>query len=329
MSKLQLTLACWDYDRTRPLIDGRVEPEGIDLSFVVARPRHVFPRMLHEQAFDVSELSLAFYVALKARGECPFVAIPVALSRIFRHNGIFVRTDAGIVEPRDLRGKRVGVAQYGSTAIVFMRGLLQDEYGVRPEDIHWHAGRLEREGHEALPPLVRLELPERVRLDFIPPEKSLVEMLEAGELDALCAVHIPSSFRQGSPRIRRLFRDFKEVERRSYERTRIFPIMHTVVIRQAVHAQHPWVAASLYRAFCQARALAVDGLYDTDALRLALPWLIDHVEEYRRVLGDDWWPYGVEPNRPTLEALGRYMVEQGLAPRVVPVEELFAPTTCG
>jgi 4,5-dihydroxyphthalate decarboxylase len=327
MSKLPLTLACWDYDRTRPLIDRRVQPEGIDLTFVVARPRHVFPRMLHRQEFDVSELSLAFYIALKARGECPFVAIPVALSRIFRHNGIFVRVDAGIERPQDLRGKRVGVAQYGSTAIVFTRGLLQHDYGVRPEDLHWWVGKLEQDGHEALPPLVRLDLPERIRLDFIPPDRSLAEMLEAGELDALFAVHIPSSFRQGSSRIRRLFRNFKEVERKYYHRTGIFPIMHTVVSRQGLYTEHPWVAASLYQAFCEARALAVDELYDTDALRLALPWLIDHVEEYRQVFGHDWWPYGVEPTRPTLEAITRYVVEQGLAPRVVPVEELFASTT--
>jgi 4,5-dihydroxyphthalate decarboxylase len=327
MSRLRLTLACWDYDRTRPLLDGRVQPEGIDLDVVLGRPRDIFPRMLHHQEFHVSEMSLAFYVTLKARDECPFVAIPIALSRVFRHNGIFVRADAGIEKPQDLRGKRVGTAQYGSTAIVFMRGLLQDDYGVRPEDLHWFIGKLEREGHEALPPLVRLDLPESIRLDFVPPDRSLSAMLEEGELDALFAVHIPSPFRRGSPRIRRLFPNFREVERNYYQRTRIFPIMHTVVIRDDVYRAHPWVAPRLYQAFCEARALAVDELYDTDALRLALPWLIDHVEEYRQVFGKDWWPYGVEPNRPTLEAIARYVVEQGLASRVVPPEELFAPTT--
>src|SRR5262249_10470012 len=172
-----LRLGCWDYDRIRPLIDGRVRPDGIELDVTVGRPREIFPRMLEERAFDVSEMSLAFYVALKARNECPFVAIPVALSRIFRHNGIYVRADAGIDEPNDLRGKRVGVAQSGSTAIVFMRGMLQDEYGLRARDVHWLMGRLEREAHVALPPLVPLDLPQDVRLDFIRPEASQTELL--------------------------------------------------------------------------------------------------------------------------------------------------------
>src|SRR5262245_609401 len=191
--------------------------------------------MLQDRAFDVSEMSLAFYVALKARNECPFVAIPVALSRIFRHNGIFVRSDAGIDKPGDLHGKRVGVAQYGSTAIVFMRGMLQDEYRLQARDVHWFMGRLEREAHVALPPLVPLDLPPEVRLDFIPPESSQTELLDSGELDALFAVHIPSTFRQGSSRIRRLFPNFKQRERDYYRRTGIFPIMHIVVIRDDVH----------------------------------------------------------------------------------------------
>ena len=322
MANLKLTLACWDYDRTRPLIDGRVKPDGIDLDIQILRPHQTFTRMLSDKEFHVSELSLASYTALKARDDCPFVAIPVALSRIFRHSCIYVRTGAGIVTPQDLKGKRVGTTQYGATALVFIKGMLQDDYGVAPADMHWFVGGLTA---PTQPPLIPLNLPKNVKLDFLPEGKTLEGMLEVGELDALLSIYIPSLFLNASPRIARLFPNYKEVEQDYYRRTKIFPIMHTVVLREDVYREHPWAARSLYRAFCAAKDLAVDGLYDTDALRVALPWLLDHVEETWRVLGKDFWAYGLEPNRPTLEAIGRYVFEQGLAPRVVTPDELFAP----
>jgi 4,5-dihydroxyphthalate decarboxylase len=317
-----LTLACWDYDRTRPLMDGRVRPEGIDLDIKVLRPRQTFQRMLDDQEFHVSELSLASYTALKGRGQCRFVAVPVALSKIFRHSCIYVRTDAGIKAPADLKGKRVGTSQYSSTALVFMRGMLQHEYGVAPSDLHWFMGGLNTFTEQ---PLIPLDLPKDVRLDFLPAGNTLERMFEAGELDALLSIYIPSLFLQGSPRITRLFPNFKTVEQDYYRRTRIFPIMHTVVLREDVYREHPWAARSIYQAFRAAKDLAVEGLYDTDALQLSLPWLLDHVEEARRVFGEDFWAYGLEPNRPTLAALGRFVHEQGLAPRTVSPDELFAP----
>jgi 4,5-dihydroxyphthalate decarboxylase len=321
MTKLRLNFAGWDYDRTRPLIDGRVAPEGIDLDIQLLRPRETFQRMLDNQEFHASELSLASYIALKGRGRCPFVAIPVALSKIFRHSCIYVRTDAGIRTPQDLRGKRVGTSQYSSTALVFLRGMLQDEYGVQDSDMHWFMGGMNTFTEQ---PLIPLSLPERVKLDFLARGQTLEGMFAAGELDALLSIYIPQMFLDGSPRIARLFPNFKEVEQDYYRRTKIFPIMHTVVVREDVHREHPWVARNLYRAFCQARDLAVDGLYDTDALRVALPWLLDHVEEAWRVFGKDFWAYGLEPNRATLAAIGRYVHEQGLSPRIVQPEELFA-----
>jgi len=322
MPQLALTLACWDYDRTRALIDGRVQAEGIDLKIKVLRPREAFPRMLENQEFHVSELSLASYVTLKARGDCPFVAIPVALSKIFRHSCIYVRPDAGIRRPQDLKGRRVGTTQYGSTAAVFARGMLQHEYGVRAEDIHWYIGGLDSATQR---PLLSLNLPEKIKLDFLPQGQTLEAMLEAGELDALVSIYLPSTFLKGSPRIVRLFPNYKEMEQDYYRRTRIFPIMHTVVVRGDVYREHSWTANSIYKAFCEARDLALNGLYDTDALRLSLPWLIDHVEEAWRVFGKDFWAYGLEQNRPTLEAIGQYVFEQGLAPRPVSPDELFPP----
>jgi 4,5-dihydroxyphthalate decarboxylase len=259
---------------------------------------------------------------LKARGQCPFVAIPVALSKIFRHSCIYVRAGAGIEKPEDLRGKRVGTSQYSSTGLVFMRGMLQHDYGVGSADMHWFMGGLNTFVEK---PLIPLNLPGNIRLDFLTGGQTLEGMFAAGELDALLSLYIPNLFLQGSPQIARLFPDYRRIEEDYYRRTGIFPIMHTVVVREDVHREHPWVAASLYRAFCAARDLAVDGLYDTDALRLALPFLVSHVEDTWRVFGKDFWAYGLEPNRPTWEAIGRYVHEQGLAPRAVAPEELFLP----
>jgi 4,5-dihydroxyphthalate decarboxylase len=322
MPNLKLTLACWDYDRTRPLIDGRVRPEGIDLDIKVMRPRQTFQRMLDRQEFHVSELSLASYTTLKGRGACPFVAIPVALSKMFRHSCIYVRTDAGIKASADLKGKRVGTTQLGSTGLVFMKGMLQHDYAVEQKDIHWFIGGLDGPVQR---PLVPLDLPPDVKVDVLSGDATLEAMLDDGELDALFSLYLPSLFVNGSPHIDRLFPNYKEREQDYFRRTRIFPIMHTVVVREDVHREHPWVARSIYKAFLAARDLAIDGLYDTDALRVSLPWLIEHVEESWRVLGKDFWAYGLEANRPTWEAIGRYVHEQGLSPRVVAPEELFAP----
>jgi 4,5-dihydroxyphthalate decarboxylase len=299
-----------------------VKPEGIDLDIQLHRPRVTFQRMLDNQEFQASELSLASYTALKARGQCPFVAIPVALSKIFRHSCIYVRADAGITRPEHLKGKRVGTSQYSSTGLCFMRGMLQHDYGVRSEDMHWFMGGLNT---FVEPPLIPLNLPPAIRLEFLKEGQTLEKMFDAGELDALLSLYIPNSFLQGKPHVARLWPNFKEIERDYYRRTGIFPIMHTVVVREDVYREHPWVAESLYRAFCKARDLAVEGLYDTDALRVALPWLIDHVEETWRTFGKDFWPYGIEANRPTWTAIGQYVHEQGLAPRTVTPEELFAP----
>jgi len=322
MAKLPLTLACWDYDRSRPLMDGRVQPDGVELSVKVLRPRETFQRMLDHREFHVSELSLASYAALKARGDCPFVAVPVALSKIFRHSCIYVRAGAGIAEPEDLKGKRVGTSQYSSTGLVFLRGMLQHDYGIKAEDMHWFMGGLNTFVEK---PLIPLNLPPQVKLEFLSGGDTLEKMFAAGRLDALLSLYIPSLFLEGSATIARLFPDYRQVEQDYYRRTKIFPIMHTVVVREDVHREHPWVAASIYQAFCAARDLAVDGLYDTDALRLSLPWLLSHVEEARQVFGRDFWAYGLQANRPTWAAIGQYVHEQGLAPRPVAAEELFVP----
>lgn len=324
MAKLKLILACSELDRTRPLIAGSIEAEGIELSCVCLPPREIFARMLRSQEFDVSELGLAYYILVKARGECPFVAIPVMLSRFFRHSCIFVNVDAGIEKPEDLAGKRVGVPDYAQTAGVFIRGMLHHDYGVRAEDVLWY-WRPPKGAPQGT--LVSLSVSKRIRLEPLPPDKNLDDMLEAGELDAIATPYLPDPFLRGSPKVRRLFPNFKEVEKEYYLRTRIFPIMHLVVVRRDIYEQHPWVARSLYDAFTKAKERALSILYEADTLKVSLPWLIDHIEESRAIFGPDLWPYGLESNRPTLEAAAQYVVEQGLTDRKVVVDELFAPET--
>ena len=297
-------------------------PEGIDLEVKFLRPRQMFPRMLEDREFHASELSLASLASLIGRDECPFVAIPVAVSKFFRHSCIYVRKGAGIRSPEDLKGKRVGTTQYSSTAVVFIKGMLKDDYGVEAHDMHWFVGGLTAPTER---PLIPLDLPKELRIDFLPDGQTLEAMFLRGELDALCSIYLPKIFIDGHPDIERLFVNYKQVEQDYYRRTGIFPIMHTIVVRDDVFAAHPWAATNLYRAFCAARDHAVEGLFDTDALRLALPWLIDHVEEAWRVFGKDYWAYGMAANRPALEAVGRYVFEQHLSPRIVTAEEIFRP----
>src|ERR1051326_39372 len=320
MAGLKLKLACNDYDRTRALIDGRVKRDGIDLDISVLKPRELFPRMLDDQEFHISELSLGSYASLVARGTSPFVAIPGPLSKLFRHDAIYVRKGAGIERPQDLKGKRVGTTQFGATAMVTIKGLLSDEFGVAPSDMKWFVGGLNTPAEK---PLIPLNLPKDVSLEFLGPGRTLEGMLADSELDALFSILLPRMFLDGSPEIARLFPDFKTVEQDYFRRTGIFPVMHIVAIRREIYREHPWIAKNLYRAFCEARDVAVGPLYDTDALIVALPWLIDHIEENWRIFGKDFWAYGLEPNRRAFDALCRWVHEQGLAPRRVTVEELF------
>ena len=322
MPNLRLSLACWDYDRTRPLIDGRVQPEGIDLDVSVLRPREIFPRMLEHQDFDASEISLASYATLVGRGTSPFVAIPVVVSKIFRHSGIYVRAGSGITRPEDLRGKRVGTTQISSTAVVFMKGLLEERYGVRQNEMRWVMGGLTAPTQA---PLIPLNLPDDVELTFLPSGETLEQQFEAGELDALFSIYMPSAFLRGEPWVTRLFTDYRAREEAYFRDTKIFPIMHTVAISRATHEEHPWVARSLYDAFVRSTRLAIEDLYDSDALRVTLPWLLHHVEEAREVFGADFWRHGLKANEATWEAVGRFVHAQGLSPRVVRPGELFLP----
>lgn len=322
---IELTIGCGDYDRTRALRDGRVQPEGIRLNYEAMGPEELFYRQLRGEPFDVSEFSLANQLILTSRGESPFVAVPVFPSRFFRHAMVYVNAGAGIEQPADLRGKLMGVTEYHMTATVFIRGFLWHDYGLRPEEMRWCTGGQNRPGgHRS-----RLDLtpPPGVRLDPIPDDRSLSDMLATGEIDAMMAAYDPDCIARHDPRVRRLFPDFAAVERDYHRRTGIFPIMHCLGIRRDIHRRHPWVARSLFHAFSQAKRLCLEELHVTNALAVTLPWLVAHLEETRAVLGDDPWPYGFEPNRATLEAAAAYCHEQGLLQRAVAAEEIFVPET--
>ena len=324
MGKLRLTLACWDYDRTRALADGSVQPEGIELNCLTQQVEETFFRMLRHREFDVAEMSLSSYAMAVAQGDPAFVAIPVFPSRFFRHSCIFVSARSGIREPADLVGKRVGTPEYQMTAPVWIRGILHDEYGVVPSTVHYRVGGEEEPGREEK---IRLELPATFKVTPIGPMQTLSAMLAEGEIDALYTARIPSTFRSRPDAVRRLFEDYVAVERAYYRKTQMFPIMHTVVIRRDVHAAHPWVAQSLAKAFVQAQRIVYENLYTTSALTTMLPWQIAQVEDVRRTMGEDWWPYGFAANRHVLDTFLRYHHEQGLSKRRLQPEELFASET--
>jgi 4,5-dihydroxyphthalate decarboxylase len=322
MNPLRLTFACGPYDRTQALRDGTVQPEGIDLNYVTLQPAEIFWRQLQFQEFDASEMSLSNYTMLVAASEgagaAPFVAIPVFPSRVFRHGYFFINTGRGIAAPADLKGKRGGVPEYSMTAAVYMRGLLEHEYGVRPADVEWVQGRADRLPHK---------LPPDVRVTQAASGSELGDLLERGEIDFLITANNPLSFRRGAPNVRRLFPDYAAVEKDYYRRTKIYPIMHTVVIRRDVYERDPWVALALYKALVRAKAHAFRLVAETGSPKASFAWLQPLIEEEQAIIGKDWYPYGIEANRPSLEALLQYSHEQGLSARRVRIEELFAPST--
>ena len=318
VARLNLTLACGDYDRTRAIKTGEVQPDGVELNVVTLAPEEMFYRMARFREFDVSELSLSTYTVLRGRGE-PLVAVPVFPSFSFRHSSIFVGANAGISVPKDLIGKRVGVPKYHMTAAVWIRGMLEDEYGVAPKDVHWFEG-----GEGSLVKEVDVTLPPDVRRESVPAGRNLGDMVAAGELDAFVGARRPTAFGE---RVRRLFPDFRRVERAYYEKTGIFPIMHTLVVKEELARQHPWLPRSLYDAFVESKRLAYQLLQFTAALPVSLPWLVAEAEETRALMGDDPFPYGVARNRKTLETLAGYTYRQGLAPRRLKVEEMFWEST--
>jgi 4,5-dihydroxyphthalate decarboxylase len=316
MARIALTLACRDYDHTRDLFDGKVAIDGIDLRCVsISPPSQIFLRMLRNEEFDASEMSLSNYMIALDSGDRRFVAIPVFPARVFRHSNIWVNVGAGVSEPRDLIGKRVGIPDYSMTALLFVRGLLKHQYGVMPEDIFWFRSRSEH---------VSTRIPASVRLENIPKGQMLDRMLEEGKLDAIVATSLPGTVKSGSNVVKRLFENAREVEAEYFRQTRIFPIMHIVVIRRAIYEQNRWLAVSLAKAFETAKQRTYQRYEES---LYPLPWISLDYEFAQRMMGNDIFPYGIKRNLPTLEAATLYSLEQGLTERRIELNEIFAPET--
>jgi len=322
MAKLRLTMACWNYDRTRALLEERVPIDGIELTYLNLPVEETFFRMLRHREFEVAELSLSSYTVSLFRENPPFIAIPVFPSRFFRHSCIYVNSESGIREPKDLIGKRIGNPEYQMTAPVWIRGIMSDEYGVPVTSATYCSGGEEEPGRSEK---IALSLPPEFRLEAIPSNRTLSQMIETGEIDALYTARAPSTFGNGSGKVRRLFDDYQTVERDYYRKTKIFPTMHIVAIRRDVYEKNPWVAQSLCKAFVTAQKEAYEDLHVTAALKFMLPWLNRHVEETEELMGRDFWPYGYEPNIHPLSTFLRYHHEQGLSKRLLTPKEIFAP----
>lgn len=322
MARLELSVAMGDYDRTRPLLDGSVQIDGVRPVYMTLSPEEIFFRAFRHAEFDISELSLSSYLVKASRDECPYVAVPVFLSRAFRHTSIYVRTDR-IKRPEDLRGCRIGIPEYQLTAIVWARALLEDDYGVKASDVTWVRGGIDEPGR---PEKIKLELPSDVRLESAPDGDTISAMLDRGDIDAFIAPR-PPGCADSNPNVGWLFPDPSAVAKDYYRRTGVFPIMHVLGVRRTLAERHPWLPAAVLKAFEQSKAMALEKLADTSATKVTLPFVEEQLKGARELMGQDYWSYGVEVNRRTLETFVRHHWGQGLSVRRMEVEELFHPAT--
>ncbi len=324
MSDLTLSIAMGNYDRTRAIVDGRVKIDGVDPVPMLLSPEEMFFRAFRHQAFDISELSLSSYSISVARGEPHYVAVPVFLSRAFRHTSVYIRTDRGIDTPQDLKGRRIGIAEYQLSANVWVRGILEDDFGVTPSDITWVRGGMDTPGR---PEKIKVDLPSDIKVENAPEGATLNQMLADGEIDGFIGPRWPRCFAEGHPHVGRLFRDSVAAAEEYYGRTKIFPIMHVLGIRRSIAEDHPWLPGALLKAFSEAKTLAQAALQDTSATKVTMPFVEDNLNRAQALMGQDPWTYGVAGNTHVLDTFLDYHHAQGLSPRRVQVEELFHPST--
>ncbi len=324
MSKLSISLACCNYDRTQAIFDGRAPIEGCEVFATPMVPEEAFHRAFKYQEFDVTELSFSSYMMVTSRGESPYIGVPAFVSRLFRHSSIYIRTDRGINGAADLKGKIIGVPEYQMTAALWVRGILEDEYGVKATDISWRNGGLEEAGREERAPL---NLPESIDLQSLPKDQTLSEWFRDGKLDAIISARAPSCYLEGDPNITRLFPNYAVAERKYYASAGMFPIMHLIGIRKSLYEKHPWLAVNVYNAFVKAKQICAEEQAQIGHLHTTLPWPLEALEEAKRLMGDDYWAYGVDANAKELDAITRYSFDQGLSERKLSPDELFAPST--
>lgn len=324
MSKLRLSIAIGDYDRNRPLLDGEVQIDGVDPVFMKLFPEEIFFRAFRHAEFDVCEASLSSFAVKVDHGTNPYVGVPAFVSRAFRHSEIFIRTDRGIEKPEDLKGKRIGCPEYQLTACVWIRSMLEDDYGVRPTDVTWVRGGIEQPGRAEK---IAVSLPSDIRVEQAPADRSLNQMLADGEIDGFIGPRAPSAFEAGHPKIARLFATPTAAASDYYRRTNIFPIMHVIGARRTIVEDQPWLPAALLKAFEQSKRIALSRLTDTSATKVTLPFVEEQLQSAKKLMGNDFWSYGVEANRHVLDAFLQAHHTHGLSSRRLGVEDLFpAPT---
>jgi 4,5-dihydroxyphthalate decarboxylase len=323
MGKLQLSVAVGPYDRTRALVDGSVQIDGVDPLCMTLSPEEIFFRAFRHAEFDICELSLSSFTVKTALGNCPYVGVPAFVSRTFRHTAIYVRTDR-IKKPADLKGKKVGVPEYQLTANVWARAILEEDFGVKPSDISWVRGPI---SDAERPEKISIKLPPDVKLEDAPEGKTISQLLADGAIDGFIAPRAPDLDLRKHPDIGWLFPDPTSAAKDYYKRTGIFPIMHLVGVRRELVQQHPWLPAAALKAFDQAKAVALELINDTSATKVTLPFVEENLKAARELMGEDFWPYGVAPNRKTLEAFLRRHHAEGLSSRLVKVDEMFHPST--
>ena len=322
MARLPLSVAVGDYDRMRPLFDGTVAIDAVEAHFMQLEPEEIFFRAFRHADFDVCELSLSSYSVKTANGDCPYIGVPVFPSRSFRHNAIYIRTDRGICSPADLRGRRIGLPEYQLTANVWVRMFLEEDHGLRPSDVTWVRGAYEQPGRVEK---IALNLPADVKLENVPEGRTISDMLASGELDAVIGPRAPSCFDHGHPNVGMLFPDSQTAARDWYRRTRLFPIMHLLGIRRTLAEQNPWLPYAVVKAFGRAKSVAIAALNDTAAAKPTLPFVEEQVRAARALMGEDYWPYGLEANRHVLAAFLKRHHAEGLSSRLLAPEELFHP----
>ncbi len=319
MPDIPLTMAVTYFDHISDVMRGRVRPEGIDLTILQLPVEEIFFRMLNFEEWDVSEFALGKYVSLVAAGAAPFRAIPVFPSRVFRQSAVYAGATKSIREPKDLAGRRVGIPEWAQTACIYARGYLQHHWGLRLQDVRWVQAGVNEAGRKEK---VKLSLPPGIEIEHVA-DRSLNEMMLAGDLDAMISAREPDAFLAGDPNMVRLWPETRALEEAYYRETGVFPIMHVIVIKNAVLDRHPWIATNLYKTFEQAKANTLRHIDSANSSRVPFAWAFEAVREAKRVFGDDFWPYGMEANRRTLDTFLQYAFEQGVTARRVAVEELF------
>ncbi|MDO6730876.1 ABC transporter substrate-binding protein [Marinovum sp. 2_MG-2023] len=324
MSDLNLSIAMGNYDRVQPLLNRNVAIDGVNPVFMLLPPEEIMFRAFRHHEFDITELSLSGYVGSLTRDNPPYIGVPVYLSRAFRHASFYVRNDRDIQEPKDLIGRRIGISEFQSTANVWARAILLDEFGVRPSDIHWVRGQLNAPGRT---PELAVPVPDGLTAEPAPDDRSLSDLLAAGEIDGFVGPRPPDCFQQGHPDVRRLFPNSDQIAREYYQSTGIFPVMHILGLRTTLAEQHPWLPAALYKAFARSHRIAMEALCETSTPKVSLPFVDEQLGSAQRLMGRDFWSYGLDGNRDALSTFLRNHHQQGLSPYEVQVDDLFHPST--